>query len=348
MRTGLILSFVTIVLCLVVAEIVSRLMAPEASLWHFPNYVTLYTAPSSEERPQLGYDSTLGYQTTPNVSGTLRGKTASYSAEGTRNHNLGSSPAGPPILALGDSYTEGYEVANDETWPAHLERDTGRRVYNAGVRGYGLDQIVLRGERLIPRLKPAIVVLAFIENDIDRTGLSVRDFRRKPYFVPEGDGLALRGVPVPNAPFTEPLDHVRHVLGYSHLLDRIMRRLGRFELWYGGVVHTGVDTDLVACRLMDRFAALVRQEKVETLVVALTQSDRWTDPQAGAARHRRVVAVLDCARRAGLATLDTYDGFAAAGAATDVDRFYRLWHFTDQGNALAAGLIAKALGLNRE
>lgn len=348
MRAGLILSFATIVVCLLVAEAISRVAAPEASLWRFPNYIRLYTTPSPEERPQLGYDSVLGYQTMASVSGTLRGKTASYSAKGTRSHNLGSTPSGPAILALGDSYTEGYEVANDETWPAHLERDTGRRVYNAGVRGYGLDQIVLRGERLIPRLAPAVVVLAFIENDIDRTGLSVREFRRKPYFIPEGDGLALRGVPVPTAPFTEPLDQVRRVLGYSHLLDRIMRRLGRFELWYGGVVHTGVDTDLVACRLMDRFAAVVRRENVKALVVAFAQSDRWTDPQHGAHRHRRAVAVLACAAKAGLATLDTDDGFAAAGAATDVDRFYRAWHFTDQGNALAARLIAKALGLAKQ
>ncbi|MFO1160713.1 MAG: GDSL-type esterase/lipase family protein [Reyranellaceae bacterium] len=348
MRAGLILCIVTIAVGLLVAEIVSRLNDPTASILRFPNYIEVYTAPSPEERPQLGYDSMLGYQTLSNVSGTLRGKTASYSAEGTRNHNLGSRPSGPPILAVGDSFTEGYEVANDETWPAHLERDTGRLVYNAGVRGYGLDQIVLRAEQLIPRLKPEAVVLAFIENDIERGGMSVREFRRKPYFVPEGEGLSLRGVPVPTAAFTEPLDHLRHVLGYSKLLDWLMRRLGRFELWYGGVVHTGVDTDLVACRLMDRFAALARQEKVKALVVALPQSDRWTDARNGAARHKRAVAVLACAARAGLATLDTYDGFAAAGAASDVDRFYREWHLTDQGNALAARLIANALATAKD
>src|SRR5262249_3972130 len=67
MRAGLIISFVTIVLGLLVAEIVSRLNDRTASVWRFPNYIQVYTAPSPEERPQLGYDSVLGYQTMPNV-----------------------------------------------------------------------------------------------------------------------------------------------------------------------------------------------------------------------------------------------------------------------------------------
>jgi hypothetical protein len=54
--------------------------------------------------------------------------------------------------------------------------------------------------------------------------------------------------------------------------------------------------------------------------------------------------VLDCAAKAGLATLDTYDGFVAA----DVDSFFVDWHFNDRGNALAARLIATALAADKE
>lgn len=49
--------------------------------------------------------------------------------------------------------TGGTAVGNDETWPADLERLTGRRVLYAGVRGYGLDQIVVRAERMVPELR---------------------------------------------------------------------------------------------------------------------------------------------------------------------------------------------------
>ena len=169
---GFALAAVTVLVCLLLGEAVSRLSDPEASLWRYPNYIWLATELDAEAPLQLRYDSELGYEPRPGVSGTLKGETLSYSADGFRNHNLDRPTAtGPLILALGDSYTEGYAVSDDETWPAHLERDTGRRVLNAGVRSYGLDQIVLRAERLAPRVKPRTMVLAFIESDIGRTAL---------------------------------------------------------------------------------------------------------------------------------------------------------------------------------
>ncbi|HXG43336.1 MAG TPA: hypothetical protein VNJ71_01125 [Gemmatimonadales bacterium] len=73
------------------------------------------------------------------------------------------------VLALGDSYTVGFGVEEDEAWPRLLEArlDAGScrarpvRVINAGVSGYGLRQMRLWGEELVPRLRPAAVVLGF-------------------------------------------------------------------------------------------------------------------------------------------------------------------------------------------
>jgi hypothetical protein len=341
---GLALAAATVLVCLLLGEVATRLSDPEASLWHFPNYIWQATEVDAEAPLQLRYDSELGYEPRPGVSGTLKGETLSYSADGFRNHNLTQPAAtGPLILALGDSYTEGYAVSDDESWPAHLERATGRRVLNAGVRSYGLDQIVLRAERLSPRVKPRTMVLAFIESDIDRTALSAREFRFKPYFAPTGKGLELRNVPVPMGRAAPPFDGVRAVLGYSHLLDYVMRRLGKVRLWYGGGIGTGMDADLISCRLMGRFAELVRREGAKALVVAFQQADGWTSPSRGVAQRTRTTAVLDCAAKAGLATLDTYEGFVAAGVGGDIDAFFVDSHFNDRGNALAARLIAPAL-----
>lgn len=346
---GLALAALTVLVCLLLGEAVSRIRDPEASLWRYPNYIWQATELDAEAPLQLRYDSELGYEPWPGASGILESKTLSYSADGFRNHNLDRPTAtGPLILALGDSYTEGYAVSDDETWPAHLEHDTGRRVLNAGVRSYGLDQIVLRAERLAPRVKPHTMVLAFIESDIGRTALSARELRFKPYFVPAGQGLELRNVPVPTERASPPWDGVRAVLGYSHLLDHVMRRLGKVRLWYGDGIGTGVDADLISCRLMARFAELVRREGAKALVVAFPQADGWTNPSLGAAQRRRTSAVLDCAATAGLATLDTYEGFSAAGVGRDVDAFFVDWHFNDRGNALAARLIATALAADKE
>lgn len=118
----------------------------------------------------------------------MLGHPLSFTAAGTRAQNReGPAATGPLIVAFGDSMTEGYAVGDDETWPAALERLTHRPVLNAGVRGYDLDQMVLRAERLVPELNPSTVVLAFIADDISRTALAVRDFRSKPYFIPDGE-----------------------------------------------------------------------------------------------------------------------------------------------------------------
>ena len=348
LRGGLALAAATVLIGLLLGEIVTRWRDPEASLWHYPNYIWLGTEVDADAPLQLRYDSELGYEPRPGVSGTLKGETLSYSADGFRNHNPDRpAAAGPVILALGDSYTEGYAVSDDESWPAHLERDTGRRVLNAGVRSYGLDQIVLRAERLAPRVKPRAMVLAFIESDIDRTAQSAREFRFKPYFVPMGEGLELRNVPVPTGRASPPFDGVRAVLGYSHLLDYVMRRLGKVRLWYGSSIGTGMDADLISCRLMGRFAELVRHEGAKALVVAFQQADGWMNPSLGLAQRKRTSAVLDCAAKAGLATLDTYEGLVAAGVGRDVDAFFVDSHFNDRGNALAARLIATALGADK-
>lgn len=62
--------------------------------------------------------------------------------EGLRTTGDAPGGAGPPILAVGDSFTFGDEVDALEAWPAQLQALLGRRVLNGGVTGYGLDQTV--------------------------------------------------------------------------------------------------------------------------------------------------------------------------------------------------------------
>ena len=342
--TGLALAFLTVVICLLAAEMALRLRRSTDLLWRFPNFIQLDLKSDESERPQLRYDRVLGWDLQPGASGLLAGKPITISAEGFRNHTPAvGADAGASILAVGDSYTEGYAVADDETWPAHLERLSGRRVLAAGVRDYGLDQMVLKAERLVPVLRPGTVVLAFIASDIDRAGRASRNMRYKPYFAVSGDGLELRNVPVPTAPVPGPDMPIRRVLGHSYLLHFVMSRLGAYELWRGDTVDSGQDSDLVACRLMARFAMLAQREKVEALVVGFPRYEDWAWPKNGERQHRRVAAVLDCARRAGLKTHNTKEAFVKAGVAEDPQSFFSDWHFNDRANALAARLIASVL-----
>ena len=139
------------VVTLLLGEIAIRPLHPSASLWRFPNYIEQVTRPDPHQPAELlRYDSVLGWEPQPGASGILMHQPVSYSDNGLRNQNktleLGN---GRPILAVGDSYTLGYAVKDDETWPANLERQLQQR---APVRhGHRHDHRFLRGDHLRPR-----------------------------------------------------------------------------------------------------------------------------------------------------------------------------------------------------
>ena len=72
------------------------------------------------------------------------------------------------ILATGDSFTAGSEVADAESWPAHLQQRLGMPVVNAAAGAWASDQIVLRAEQLLPKLSPTTVIASFLVDDISR------------------------------------------------------------------------------------------------------------------------------------------------------------------------------------
>jgi lysophospholipase L1-like esterase len=78
----------------------------------------------------------------------------------------------PTIVTLGDSFTEGYPVAPDRSYPSVLrsvlsERGTRANVVNLGFGGTGPDQ-QLRWflTYALPRMQPDVVVWAFYSNDL--------------------------------------------------------------------------------------------------------------------------------------------------------------------------------------
>ena len=67
------------------------------------------------------------------------------------------------ILAIGCSFTRGDEVADEETWPAQIDRDRADlEIANMGVGGYGMDQALLRLRREGWKVEPDEVWLGFM------------------------------------------------------------------------------------------------------------------------------------------------------------------------------------------
>ncbi len=116
---------------------------------------------------------------------------------GRREYSLLRDTAQTRVLLLGDSFTFGDEVSDDETFAHYLQKlAPSIEVINAGVSGYGHDQMLLTLREFGSSYRPDIVVLGFIENDMNRNRLGFRDYA-KPKFVIANDSLVLQGTPVP-------------------------------------------------------------------------------------------------------------------------------------------------------
>lgn len=315
-------------------------------LFAWPNYVLdARRVLAQTDNGRSVHDERLGYR--PRPGHTAPGIT--IDPEGLRT--TGAAPAGDkaPILAVGDSFTFGEEVADGESWPAYLQRITGRRVLNGGVSGYGFDQIVLRAEQLAsrdtmaPHDKPSDIVVAFIADDIRRTEMRRLWSADKPWFVMVDGKLELRGVPVP--PRADPqstLSFWQRTLGYSYLFDFILRRLDLLHDWFGDHirVHASGVGELLACRLTERLAELQKQSGARVLLLAEYDPVVLEDPAFAAEQRRLTGGLLACAEKNGLATLDS---FSALSATAQPRRLYGLWHMNNAGNRLIAELVAKAL-----
>jgi hypothetical protein len=308
----------------------------------FCNYVSNKLSLLASEYPSA-YDPLLGYVPRPSYRGTpemWHTRVTINSASLRQNRTDEADLRQYVILAVGDSYTFGDEVSDEGTWPAELEQITGLPVANGGVFGYGLDQIVLRAEALVPIHRPSRLIVSFFYEDVHRNYLRQRTGVEKPYFDIVNSKLVLRNVPPsPNRPHIEQIGFFRAALGYSYLADWSARRLGVSAWWYAGQFpKLGVDTDgtLVACLLMDRLKALEVSAGISTLVVAQYWHPFSKDEQGVAAN------LLKCAEKAGLATLDTRERLLAAYR-EDSGRYWNEWgsHMTATGNLLIAREIAK-------
>lgn len=257
------------------------------------------------------------------------------------------------ILAVGDSFTAGSEVGDAHSWPAHLERLLGHPVANGATGGWGADQIVLRAESLLDKIKPRIVVVDFLEDDISRVGWEVYGGASKTYFVVENGALVHKNVPAP--PFsqdTSGLPWKVALLGRFQTVNFVMERLGRPEwfndprLTYRPVANDAVD---VSCRLLARLRQTTAGRGVGMVFVMQYGGQMIT---TSAERSRNARGVLACARPLGFPVVDEWDTLKSL-ATTDIDAFKKLYvmhdngrvfgHMSSEGNRHIAGLVAAAI-----
>lgn len=162
----LLLVLATLIVLVPVSELVVRLVAPQ-------------TLPSQEQireyvvKDMYVLDEAAGYRLAPDFEGRLEraGHVTEFrtNAQGLRSDPM-SAKTKPRILALGDSFTWGWGVGQDEPWIARVAAELAddgieTEPLNGGVNGYGTESALALLRRLGPELQPDVVLLGFFAND---------------------------------------------------------------------------------------------------------------------------------------------------------------------------------------
>jgi lysophospholipase L1-like esterase len=294
------------------------------------------------------YDPVLGWTLQPGY----RSDGFNTIGEGVRRNFDETEVRTGAILAVGDSFTEGFEEVDDAgTWPAHLEKLIGQPVVNAGVAGYATDQIVLRAERLLPVIKPKTLLIGFTDADIERAAMSEAG-APKPYFTVENEKLVYH----PPAPLDPPIEEsalgsaLRSVLGHSALANHLLSRLAP-KFWYPreADVYEEVENDAVAvtCLLLRRLKQTADKRQTRLLLFLQYGGDAVLN-ETGIGEDMQLLT--ECAQQAGIEVADQFQSLKALtqGNPDRVAEYYvfendEYGHMTSKGNAHAAELLAKAL-----
>ena len=148
-------------------------------------------------------------------------------------------------MVLGDSFTFGDEVSDDETYSAYLQAMLPTEIINMGMHGYGHDQMLILLKEEGIKYQPDIVILGFLPLDMSRNLLNFRDFG-KPRFVLERGELKLTGTPVPRPEEILRWDWTRpRILDIFSTLKHRVKKISGLQKTEMEEVTTAILTDMI-------------------------------------------------------------------------------------------------------
>jgi lysophospholipase L1-like esterase len=175
-------ALLTVLMCLASLELLFRLDFLGASYHEETARYLRETLPDSE----------LGYRHRPGLETVYQGQSASFNELGLRDRSLAAkAPSELRVVILGDSVAFGWGVAAEDTFGRQLETKLaarlGRRVrtVNTGVCSYNTVQQLRFVRRDVERLQPDVLLLLYVENDVQPVLRVDRD----------ASMLAVRGAP---------------------------------------------------------------------------------------------------------------------------------------------------------
>ena len=205
--------------------------------------------------PYAIYHPTRGWTLRPNIKdmAIFDRKTLNSNSKGLRGkeeYEYQRTAGKRRILVLGDSFTFGEEVSDNQTYSRLLESALpNTEVLNFGVQGYGHDQMLLYLKEEGVKYHPDIVILGFAYFDIYRNLWTFFAYA-KPKFELVSGRLELTNVPVP------PPDRVLDQEPYrSKALDLILILRDKL-LWTIG--KTDTEARNLTAAILDGIVATTR------------------------------------------------------------------------------------------
>jgi hypothetical protein len=339
----------TVVLLLVLEGIASVYYAFHEAFVSPPVAESLYTA----------YDPDLGWVNLPNVYlPNMYGpgkylRTNSQRFRNNQDFTLQVPPGKTRIICSGDSFTLGFGVDNDHTWPQRLAARTPNiETVNMGQGGYGADQAYLWYKRDGAPLDHSIQILALISPDFYRMQHSSFNGYGKPVLAVENERLVTTNVPVPRSMEVWSPKLARAASALSNLsITRLLRHLLKLDTapaMTESRKERNQETSVVLSHMLDDLSA-INQAKNSVLVLAFLPTREESAGDAGPS-WRKFLA--EYARQRRVLYFDLADDFQRLTPA-ELDRFFiapgaigfpgAAGHYTDAGNAFVADLLYQRL-----
>jgi len=260
---------------------------------------------------------------------------------GLRGPETTFEPRRPRVLFIGDSFTFGDFVGDDETLPAQVQQLLGERaeVLNGGVSGTTIVDHRVFLERLLA-LRPSLVVLVFFENDL--TDL----FADPPQHLQFARNRALKGGTL------RPLFWlVRDTATFNAFLKARLALCARSEAGEPGVgegpaFYSDAWVAIRAARYAEEAAALrdrLARESISLLIAGFPHpfSVRESDPDLGTPMPDQIGAVYRVLETYAIPMVDLRQALKASGRS-----LRELYLFPHDGHASPLGyaVAAEALG----
>jgi len=165
------------------------------------------------------FDRKLGWVSRKNYR-SEKVNTNSKGVRGKREYPYRKDPQKTRILLIGDSFTFGEGLSDEETFGARLQMLLpNTEVINLGIHGYGHDQMLLYLKEEGLKYNPDIVILGYMKMDNVRNLLNFRDYAKPRYVIKNGH------LKLTNVPLASPKETLRREKWRLKFIDLLSIRL---------------------------------------------------------------------------------------------------------------------------